>query len=79
MASVHEIQFEGHTIKYDSKAVHSWKWQKVLAKGGSGAYDAVDAILCGKSDEVAELFEDDADKMMQLLTAIGSVSKESKN
>jgi len=79
MASVHEIQFEGKTIKYDSKAVHSWSVQKKLTSGGMAAYEAADIILCGKSDEVAALLDDDADKMMELLTAIGSISSAAKN
>ena len=77
--SVHEITFEGHAIKFDSTAVHSWKIQKKLTLGGAGAYEAVDTILCGKSDDVAEMLGDDADKMTELLTAIGALSRDSKN
>lgn len=76
---MHHITFEGHEIAYDEKKLHSWKVQKQLAKGGADAYDAVDAILCGKSDEVADLLGDDADKMADLLVMLGSLSGESKN
>lgn len=76
---MHTISFEGHDISYDAKALKSWKVQKKLARGGADTYDAVDIILCGKSDEVAALLDDDADKMMELLTAIGSISSAAKN
>ena len=48
---MHTISFEGHDISYDAKALKSWKVQKKLARGGADAYDAVDIILCGKSDK----------------------------
>lgn len=76
---VHQFTFEGQTISYDAKALHSWRVQKQLTLGGAGAYDAVDAILCGKSDEVAELLGDDADKMVELLSALGAITGEAKN
>lgn len=76
---MHTITFEGHDITYDAKAVKSWKVQKKLARGGADAYDAVDIILCGKSDAVAEMLGDDADKMTELLVMLGSLSGESKN
>lgn len=76
---MHTITFEGHEITYDAKALKSWKVQKKLARGGADAYDAVDIILCGKSDAVAEMLGDDADKMTELLVMLGSLSGESKN
>lgn len=76
---VHKFTFEGQTISYDAKALHSWSVQKKLAAGGAGGYEAVDAILCGKSDDVAAQFDDDADKMIELLTALGALAGGSKN
>lgn len=76
---MHTISFEGHDITYDAKALKSWKVQKKLARGGADAYDAVDIILCGKSDDVAEMLGDDADKMTSLLVMLGSLSGDSKN
>lgn len=68
------ITFEGQTIDYDAKAVKRWSVQKMLVMGGAETYKAVDIILCGRSDDVALLFGDDADKMTELLTAIGSLA-----
>lgn len=76
---MHTITFEGHDITYNAKSLKSWKVQKQLARGGADAYDAVDVILCGKSDEVAEMLGDDADKMTELLVMLGSLSGDSKN
>ena len=78
-ATMHHITFEGHEIAYDEKALHSWSVQKKLAQGGAAAYDAVDVILCGKSDEVAATLGDDADKMTGLLMMLGSLNGDSKN
>ena len=75
----HQITFEGKTIDYDEKAVHSWSVQRMIAHGGASGFDAIDRILCGKADEVAALFDDDADKMVELVTAIGAISKDAKN
>lgn len=77
--NVHSFTFEGVKVDYDSKALHSWSVQKKLAAGGVGGYEAVDAILCGKSDDVAAQFDDDADKMIELLTALGALAGGSKN
>ena len=66
-------------MKYSSRPLKSWKVQKKLARGGADAYDAVDIILCGKSDDVAEMLGDDADKMTALLVTLGSLSGDSKN
>lgn len=79
MSGTHSFTFEGHTIQYDYKALHSWSIQKKLAFGGAGAYEAVDIILCGKSDEVAAIFDDDADKMLEVITALGAISGDAKN
>lgn len=76
---IHTITFEGVSVAYDAKALHSWSMQKKLALGGAAGYEAVDAVLCGKSDEVAALLDDDADKMVELLTMLGSLDGGSKN
>lgn len=66
------IKFQGHEIEYDERKLRSWKVQRMIAANGqAGGFEAVDLILCGKSDEIAEtLFDDDANVMGDLLNAI---------
>ena len=71
--------FEGVNVEYDPKAIHSWSIQKKLAAGGASGYEAVDAILCGKSDDVAAQLDDDADKMVELMVALGALDSQAKN
>lgn len=71
--------FEGVNVEYSHKALHSWSIQKKLAAGGAPGYEAVDAILCGKSDDVAAQLDDDADKMVELMVALGALDSQAKN
>lgn len=65
------IKFRGHEIEYDERSLKSWKLQRQIASAGTAAaFDAADAILVGKADEVAELLGDDVDAMGDLLQAI---------
>lgn len=77
------ITFEGHKISYDERAPQKWSVQKALALGAddpAGFYKAIDTILAGKSDEYAALFDDDADKMLELLDRISlAVGGDAKN
>lgn len=75
----HTITYEGITVDYDPKAVKSWPVQKKIAQGGAAAFEAIDIILCGKSDEVAAQFDNDTDRMAGLVTAIASLDAEAKN
>lgn len=64
------VKFEGHEIEYSSTAVHSWSVQRRIARGGSDGFDAVDAILGGKADEVAELIGGSIEDIARLMEAI---------
>lgn len=75
----HTITYEGVKVEYDAQAIRSWPVQKKVAKGGYDAFEAIDMILCGKSDEVAEKFDNDTDRMAGLITAISSLDPEAKN
>ena len=75
----HTIEFEGIEVEYDPKKLNSWKVQKMIAKGGEGPFDALDVILCGKSDEVAEQLGDDASKMTELVNMLVALSPTAKN
>ena len=79
MAATGTIEFEGKKIKYDPSALKKWSVQRRLASGGADSYDACDEILFGKSDEIAAEFEDDAQKMNDLLMAIIEKENSAKN
>lgn len=69
------LQFEGKTIKYDERAPKSWRVQRALACGEQKPvefYDAIDAIFGGpgKSDEVADMFDGESEKVMEILDRI---------
>ena len=64
------IHFKEHTFSYDGDALMSWRVQRLIAQGGSGSFDAIDAILCGKADEVADALGGGVDAMAELVTAI---------
>lgn len=65
------IKYQGHEIEYDERKLRSWKVQRMIAaNGAAGAFDAVDAVLCGRADDVAELLGDDIDVMGELLNII---------
>lgn len=79
MAATATVDFNGKKIKYDKTAVKSFKVQRALATPGPGMFDAVDRILLGKSEEVAETLGDDMQEMTALLTAIAEQEAEAKN
>lgn len=64
------ITFKKHKVKYDADAIGSWRVQRLMAAGGSSAFEAVDIILLGRSDEVADLVGGGMDDMAELITAI---------
>lgn len=64
------IHFKEHTLSYDGDALKSWRVQRLIAQGGSGSFDAIDAILLGKADEVADALGGGVDAMAELVTAI---------
>lgn len=71
------LQFEGKTIKYDERAPKSWRVQRALACGEQKPvefYDAIDTIFGGpgKSDEIADMFDGDASKVLEVLDRISA-------
>lgn len=79
MAATATVDFNGQKIKYNKSAIKSWKTQRALATPGPGMYEAVDTILLGKADEVAEALGDDMEEMTALLTAIAEQEAGAKN
>lgn len=75
---IKKIDYNGHTVEYDDGALHKWSVMKALASG-TGTFDAWDKILCGKSDEVAAMLDDDMDAMQDLLQRISLVEGGAKN
>lgn len=79
MAATAMVEFKGKKIKYDKSAIRSWKVQRALVQPGPGMYEAIDKILLGKADEVAEGLGDDVQEMTALLTAIAEQEADAKN
>ncbi len=79
MAANATIEYGGKKIKYDAAAVKSWKMQRKLAAGGAGMFEALDVILLGKADEIAEVLGDSVEEMTSLLTAIAEKEADAKN
>lgn len=73
------IHWKKKTITYDGDALMSWKVQRLIAKGGEGSFDAIDVLLCGKADEVAEEIGGTVDAMAELVTAICALETKAKN
>ena len=74
------IAFKGVKIEYDEKLIHSWKWQKKLAKGdGMAGMLAVEELLLGKDEEVADAIGDDIETMGELVAAIMEENGKAKN
>lgn len=67
------IDFEGVKVKYDDAELNKWSTQKQLTTY-EGQFPALDRILCGKSDEVAEKLGDSMEAMQQLLQRIVAIS-----
>ncbi len=70
------ITHEGVKVAYDPAAFKSWRFMKSLNSRDT-QFEAIDILLCGKSDEVAEKLGDSIDAMTSLLTAITAL--EAKN
>ena len=74
------IVFNGVTVEYDEKLVHSWKWQKKLAmNNGVAGMLAVEDLLLGKDEEVADAIGDDVETMGKLVAAIMDENGKAKN
>lgn len=64
-----EFAYKGETYECDKKAARSWKNIRAISKGGAPMFDAMDEILCGKSDEVAEAVGDDFIEVSNVVAA----------
>jgi hypothetical protein len=74
------IEFNGVSVEYDERLVHSWKWQKRLAKSdGMAGLLAVEELLLGKDEEVAEAIGDDVETMGKLVASIIDENNKAKN
>ena len=71
-----KIKFRGMEFEYNERCTKSYKWQKLASRGDMGA---IERLFNGHDEDVADLFEDDADAMAELVTAITQEMKEAKN
>lgn len=74
------IEFRGTKVEYDERLLHSWKWQKKLAKSeGLAGMLAVEELLLGKDEDVADAIGDDVETMGELVAAIMEDNNKAKN
>lgn len=74
------IEFKGVKVQYDEKVLYSWKWQKKLASGNPGAgMAAVEELLMGKDEEIADALGDNIETMGELVAAISEANDKAKN
>ena len=74
------IEFRGITVEYDEKCIRSWKWNKALACGDDKrGTAAIERLLLGKDEEVADALGDDIDVMGELIGEIVNTSRTAKN
>ena len=76
----HKHTFRDVEVAYDYRALHKWSVQKALA-GASGPqafFSAVDEVLCGQSDEVAEQIGGTTEDMGALMNELALLFNESK-
>ena len=53
------IEFRGIEVTYDERCTLSWKWQKAVAsQDPKRSIGAVEALLCGRDEEYADLLCD---------------------
>lgn len=74
------IEFRGVTVEYDETCVNSWKWNKALASGDDKrGTAAIERLLLGKDEEVADALGDDINVMGELIGEIVAESRVAKN
>ena len=74
------IEFRGVTVEYDEKCIKSWKWQKALASGDDArGVAAIERLLLGKDEEIADALGDDIDVLGELIGEIVNESRAAKN
>lgn len=71
------IEFKGHEFEYDETCTKSWKWQRAVASGDvARSVGAIDRLLCGRSDEYADVLSgneggsDELDESMDDMTEL---------
>ena len=71
------IEHKGHEFEYDETVTKSWKWQKAVASGDiARSVGAIDRLLCGRSDEYADILSgnepgtDELDESMDAMTGL---------
>ena len=75
-----KIEFNGVAVEYDERCLRSWKWQKAIAVGTDAKrIEAIEALLLGKDEEVAEQIGDDMEAMGELIAAIVEDNDKAKN
>lgn len=67
------ISYEGVDVAYDPSQLERWSVVKALSSPTT-MFGALDAILCGRSDEVAEALGDSMEAMEGLLERIVAAS-----
>lgn len=70
------IEFRGMTVEYDEKCAKSYKWQKLINRND---ISAIEKLFLGRDEEVADMFDDDADTMQELVLACIEDSRAAKN
>ena len=74
------IEYNGIKVEYDESLVHKWKWQKKLASGnGAAGISAIEELLLGKDEEVADALGGDMEAMGELVAAIIDANDKAKN
>lgn len=74
------IEFRGVTVEYDETCVKSWKWQKSIASGDvSKSISAIERLLLGRDEEVADELGDDFETFTELVATIIDDINQSKN
>lgn len=74
------IEFHGVNVEYDETCINSWKWNKALASGDDKrGTAAIERLLLGKDEEVADALGDDINVMGELIGEIVAESRVAKN
>ena len=60
------VEYAGQSFEVDAEALRSWRIVKGLTTGGAQAFDSLDRLFLGRSDEYAERLGDDFEAMMAL-------------
>ena len=65
------IEFRGITVEYDPTCLKSYKWLKAFASGDDArGVAAIERLLLGKDEDVADALGDTTEAMGELIAAI---------